>query len=108
MKKKSIEAGFLQGMNEAVSHSKGKLKLKETAKDIPGPAPCWNAKQIRGLRKEVYEMSQEEFALLLNVKAPTVRSWEQGQKTPSGSAARLLEVMALDRSIIRKLTAAGR
>ena len=107
MKKKTIEAGLLKGMEEALAHSKGSLKLKEIEKEIPGPAPTWKAEAIRNLRKKVYRMSQEEFALLLNIKAPTVRSWEQGQKTPSGSAARLLEVLAKDRSIVKKLAKAG-
>jgi DNA-binding transcriptional regulator YiaG len=107
MKKKSIGPGFLRGMQEAVAHSKGALKLKETTKELPGPAPQWSANAIRHLRKDVYALSQEEFALLLNVKAPTVRSWEQGQKIPSGSAARLLEVFRADKMIIKKLAKAG-
>jgi DNA-binding transcriptional regulator YiaG len=106
MKKKSIAAGLSKGMEEAYAHSKGRLKLKETWKELPGPAPHWKANQIRGLRKDVYHMSQEEFAILLNVKAPTIRSWEQGQKTPSGSAARLLELLAIDNSVVKKLVGA--
>ena len=38
MKKKTIEAGLLKGMEEALAHSKGSLKLKEIEKEIPGPA----------------------------------------------------------------------
>lgn len=106
-KKKTIAAGLLQGLQEAHAHSKGKMKLSETVRDIPGPAPDWKAGEIRQLRKDVYHMSQEEFALLLNVKAPTVRSWEQGQKLPSGSAARLLEVLSVDTSILKKLASAS-
>jgi putative transcriptional regulator len=105
--KKAIGPSFLKGMEEALAHSKGAMKLKETTKEIPGPAPAWKADAIRKLRKDVYQMSQEEFALLLNIKAPTVRSWEQGQKSPSGSAARLLEVLAKDKSIIKKLAKAS-
>lgn len=102
-KKKTIEAGFLRGMKEALSHSKGKLCLNEAERELPGPAPDWNAKQIRELRKTVFAMSQEQFAIVLNVKVPTVRSWEQGQKAPSGSAARLLEVLSVDHSVVKKL-----
>jgi putative transcriptional regulator len=105
--KKSIGSSFLKGMEESLAHAKGNLKLKETEKEIPGPAPTWKADAIRKLRKNIFQMSQEEFALLLNIKAPTVRSWEQGQKTPSGSAARLLEVLATDKSIVKKLAKAG-
>lgn len=106
-KRKSIEAGLLRAMQEAVEHSNGGLKLKESMKDLPGPAPKWTANAVRHLRKDVYGMSQEEFALLLNVKTPTVRSWEQGQKIPSGSAARLLEVLMKDQTIAKKLAKAS-
>ena len=106
-KKKTIEADFLKGMEEALAHSTKTLRLKEITKEIPGPAPAWKADAIRNLRKDIFHMSQEEFALLLNVKAPTIRSWEQGQKAPSGSAARLLEVFAKDRTIVKKLAKAG-
>lgn len=107
MKKKSIETGFLRGMEEALAHSKGNLKLKSSEKEIPGPAPHWKPSEIRKLRKSVYSFSQAEFALLLNVKVPTVRSWEQGQKLPSGSAARLLEILRADTSIVKKLSKAS-
>lgn len=106
-KKKTIEAGLLRGMEEALAHSKGQLKLKETDKELPGPAPEWSADEIRHIRKDIYFLSQEEFAVLLNVKTPTIRSWEQGQKLPSGSAARLLEVLSKDRTVIKKLSRAG-
>lgn len=106
MKKKSIETGLLKGMEEALAHSKGSLKLKESAKDLPGPAPDWSSSTIQQLRK-AYGYSQVEFALLLNVKTPTVRSWEQGQKLPSGSAARLLEILFKDRTIVKKLAKAS-
>ncbi|MGZ3653113.1 MAG: helix-turn-helix domain-containing protein [Bdellovibrionota bacterium] len=104
-KKKSIEADLLKAMEEVLAYSQGKIKLKETLRELPGPAPRWTAKKIYELRKGVYQMSQTEFALLLNVGTPTVRSWEQGQKTPSGSAARLLEVLSIDKTIMTKLTA---
>lgn len=102
-KKKTIEAGLLRGMKEAFAHSKGELALKESARELPGPAPDWTAKKIRELRKSIYAMSQEQFAIVLNVKVPTVRSWEQGQKVPSGSAARLLEVLSIDHGVVKKL-----
>jgi DNA-binding transcriptional regulator YiaG len=48
-------------------------------------------------------MSQPQFAALLNVKPPTIRAWEQGQKAPSGAASRLLEIFSMDQGLVKKL-----
>jgi DNA-binding transcriptional regulator YiaG len=103
---KTMAEGLIQGLQEAVAHSRGELKLKTRSRELPKPAPKWSASQIRKLRKEVYQMSQPSFAILLNVTAATVRSWEQGQKSPSGAAARLLQILAGDRRSVEKLIAA--
>ncbi len=92
-KKKTIEDGLIRGMEEALAHSRGQQQLKETVRELPGPAPHWKAKDIRRIRKEVFGMSQPQFAAFLNVSVPTIRAWEQGQKTPSGSAARLIQIL---------------
>jgi DNA-binding transcriptional regulator YiaG len=46
---------------------------------------------IRQLRKRL-NVSQQEFAAILNVSVGTVRSWEQGVRTPDGASRRLLEI----------------
>jgi putative transcriptional regulator len=107
MAKKSIGAGLLKGMQEALAHSKSELTLKETVREHIEPAPKWKVKDIKKLRQESFHLSQPEFAALLNVKLPTIRSWEQGQKSPSGSAARLLEILMKSPDVIRKLRKAG-
>jgi len=38
-------------------------------------------------------VSQNVFALYLNTTVSTVRQWEQGDKKPSGIAARLLQLI---------------
>ncbi|OGQ35844.1 MAG: hypothetical protein A3F16_02125 [Deltaproteobacteria bacterium RIFCSPHIGHO2_12_FULL_43_9] len=105
-KTKTIEKGLVRGLEEALAHSNGKLALKETVRELPGPAPIWKPKEIQKLRREVFSMSQSQFAILLNVSLPTIQAWEQGQKTPSGSAARLLELISMDSDILEKLLAA--
>ncbi len=104
-KKTRMADGLMQGLREAVAYSRGEKKLREHTIEIPGPAPKWTAAQIRQLRKEKFQMSQPMFAALLNVTTSTVRAWEQGQKTPSGAAARLLQLLAADRSAVEKLVA---
>jgi putative transcriptional regulator len=102
---KNMAEGLMRGLQEAVSYSKGQLKAKEHLAEVPGPAPKWTSAAIRRLRKEVYGMSQPLFAALLNVTPSTVRAWEQGQKTPSGAAARLLQLLSLDRKVMELLAA---
>jgi len=101
--KKRMAEGLMNGLNDALAHSRGEKKLRERTIEIPGPAPKWTATQIRQLRKERFGLSQPIFAALLNVTPSTVRAWEQGQKTPSGAAARLLQLVALDLGLVERL-----
>jgi putative transcriptional regulator len=55
-------------------------------------APEFNPQEIAGIRKGV-NVSQSVFALYLNTTASTVRQWEQGDKKPSGIAARMLQLV---------------
>jgi DNA-binding transcriptional regulator YiaG len=104
-KKKSIEQEMIDGLNEVLSHKRGKTKLVSRTREIPDPAPTWSAKEIKRLRENTFDMSQTEFAALLNIKTPTVRSWEQGHNVPSGAAARLIEAFKKDPDLIKKLIA---
>lgn len=47
--------------------------------------------RIRQLRHRL-NVSQQAFAEILNVSVGTVRSWEQGVRTPDGASRRLLEI----------------
>lgn len=103
-KHKQMAAGLLKSLNEAEAMDHGGLKGRETKRALSRPAPKWSKAQIKKLRMEVFEMSQTVFASLLNVKPATVRAWEQGQRTPDGAAARLLEVLSKDSSIADELS----
>ena len=105
MAKKTVEKELIEGLEEVLAHKRGTKKLRGRVRELPEPAPHWNAREIKKLRTEILELSQPEFAALLNVKTPTVRAWEQGHNVPSGAAARLLEVFAKDRSLVGKLVA---
>ena len=43
---------------------------------------------------ERYDLSQSEFATLLGVSIKTLQNWEQGRRTPHGTARVLLQVAA--------------
>lgn len=98
-KKKRMADGLLQGLEEAVAMERGERNGRETTRTLSRPAPKWSKLQIKKLREEIFQMSQPVFASLLNVKPATIRAWEQGQRTPDGAAARLLEVLSKDQSI---------
>ncbi len=51
-----------------------------------------SAEEIQNIRKTL-RLSQSVFAKLLNVSLSSVRQWEQGIRTPSGSTMVLLELL---------------
>lgn len=55
-------------------------------------AKQFSADEIRAIR-EANRLSQPVFAKYMNVGPSTVSQWEQGKKRPSGSAARLLDIV---------------
>jgi len=61
----------------------------------------WTADAVRALRRSL-DLSQPEFAALLNVAVATVRGWEQGQRQPAGPSVRLLDMVAAAPGIARK------
>ncbi|MBI2519526.1 MAG: helix-turn-helix domain-containing protein [Bdellovibrio sp.] len=103
MKKNRMADGLMKGLQQAIEIEKGVGKGRERTRALSRPAPKWTKKEIKKLREEIFKMSQPEFASLLNVKPPTIRSWEQGQREPDGAAARLLEILAGDVEIAGKL-----
>lgn len=55
-------------------------------------APQFDPEAIARIRKSV-NVSQSVFALYLNTTTSTIRQWEQGDKRPSGIAARMLQIV---------------
>jgi len=47
-----------------------------------------------------YKLSQNEFAALMGISVSTLRNWEQGRRTPEGSARVLLQVAAKHPKVI--------
>ena len=57
------------------------------------------AKDIQDIRKRI-NLSQSVFAKVLNVSSSSVRQWEQGKRTPSGSTKVLLELLRKNPDIL--------
>jgi putative transcriptional regulator len=53
--------------------------------------PAFDSRRIQKIRRGL-DVSQRVFAEMLNVSLATVRSWEQGARTPDGAATRLLSI----------------
>lgn len=64
------------------------------------------AERIRRIRHSL-NVSQREFADLLNVSLSTVRSWEQGVRTPDGSSLRLLDIAEREPEVLTATAMAG-
>lgn len=103
MKKPRMAEGLLKGLKQVVQMERGEITGRERVRTLSRPAPKWTKQEIKRIRTEVFNMSQPVFASLLNVKAATVRAWEQGQRIPDGAAARLLEILSADSSLAQKL-----
>ena len=73
-----------QGLNEAVSFSKG-----ECHKAIVHEYSPVDVKRIRSKMG----MSQNEFASVFGISVSTLRHWERGDRTPNGPALVLLNVV---------------
>jgi putative transcriptional regulator len=71
---------------------KRKLTMRTTTLELARPAPTLRSRDISAIRAQL-GVSQPVFAAILNVPVATARSWEQGTRSPSGAALRLLELV---------------
>ncbi|PYR65716.1 MAG: XRE family transcriptional regulator [Acidobacteria bacterium] len=89
--------GEFQGsLKEALAHAKGeRADLRVTGLRLPVPLPAppkpVSPSHVARIRQQMH-ISQSMFARFLNVSVRTVQDWEQGRRTPSDAALRLLEL----------------
>lgn len=96
--KKNLFEELKASLQEVVDHKKKKIHLRSESIDIPQPPAEYDQKEIKNIRISI-ACSQGVFAKLLNVSIKTVQSWESGQRSPSHSALRLIEL--IDKGIYR-------
>lgn len=104
MKQRKYFEDLIEGLQSAVEYEKGKLDLRTTQIEIPEPPPGLSKKKIKTLREDVLGVSQPLFARILGVSPAAVKAWEQGNKKPSGTARRLMELVENDPKIIQGIT----
>ena len=97
MKRKVIQfdAKSLVGSVEARAvrvRNKRMLTMRSRALTLPKPIKSIPPRGVVAIRKKL-NVSQNEFASLLNIPAVTAISWEKGRSKPSGAALRLLDLV---------------
>lgn len=105
-KKTRVEDRLIASARQALAIKRGEL-APSNAYDLPltareamaERAPEYGKTDIARIRNSL-NLSQALFAEALNVSLGTVRSWEQGIRTPEGAASRLLQVAERDPSAL--------
>ncbi|MES2264617.1 MAG: helix-turn-helix domain-containing protein [Pseudomonadota bacterium] len=80
-----------QGQIEA-TESPEKSSNAESLSDRPGKTTKYkvDAKSVR----EKTGLSQQDFAVVMNVSVATIRNWEQHRREPTGPAEALLKIVS--------------
>ena len=81
-----------EALQEGMRHNKGEVQLRVTEVVVPDPPPRYEHQDVVRLRQHLH-LSQAAFAAFLHVSVKTVQSWEQGDWSPSHTAARLLQMI---------------
>lgn len=84
--------GLKAGLEEIIAYKEGKIDLRSEEIELPEPPAKYKAKDIKRIRQR-NSYSQGVFSRILNVSTKTVQSWESGQRIPTRSALRLLELV---------------
>jgi len=89
------KAGFPTPVTDQLEASledvrRGDVRALPAASALP-PATAFSALEIRA-KRESLNMTQSEFAELLQVAAKTVQAWEAGRRSPSPGQARWIEM----------------
>lgn len=107
---RSLGSLLIEGLEQALAFERGEGAGRVVEITAPplihahdvrvSPPPPYGARQVRELRRELL-LSQQVFSQILRVSVGTVRAWEQGEREPSGTAARLLEIVARHPDAVR-------
>jgi putative transcriptional regulator len=77
---------------DTLDYERGKRKdLPVTRVAVPRPPKPMSSGEIIRVRQKL-NCSQSVFAMLLNISPRTVQVWEQGARTPSDAALKLLNI----------------
>jgi len=74
---------LVTGLKQSVAIHKGELK--------PSREFEYSAEEVKKIRDKFHQ-TQKEFADTTGVSVKTLQNWEQGRRTPNGSARTLLKI----------------
>ena len=89
--------GLMEGLTEALAHTKGKATADTFSRKRS--LPDVNVTEIR----TALNMTQRGFASMLGVSPRTVESWEAGRTTPTPTAKKLLYLIREDHRLAQRL-----
>ena len=93
----SIGKDIVQGLEEALSHARGK-RVSVVARKVDVKAI-----DVKRIRKSL-NLTQEQMAEFLGTSVSGYRKWEQGVRQPRGAAKTLLKVMEREpKALLRAL-----
>ena len=83
---------MMESANQALAYERGARKsFRVTEVAVPRAPRPMSSEEIAHLRKRL-NCSQSVFARALNVSTKTIQAWEQGARTPSDTALKLLSI----------------
>ncbi len=90
----SLFEDIQRGLQEAIAHAKGEIKLHVTKYEIV-PVNDYSGEQIQRIR--IYaNLTQFMFAEYMGVSVKTVDAWENNRSHPNGPARRLISILESD------------
>lgn len=96
----SVYKSIMTGLTEAVLDAKSTdKKLKRRVVSVI-PVKEYDAIDVQRIRKST-GMSQKLFARYMGVSDKTVEAWEAGTNHPSGTASRILNMMELNKDLMK-------
>lgn len=101
MGKRDIGNEIIQGMTEALEFVRGN-KTEAVVHKIEIP----NEIDVRAIREKLH-LSRTEFADSFGFSARTLQHWEQGDRSPHGSARVLLYLLQREPAVIAKILRSG-
>lgn len=95
-KPQGFEADLIESMNEVLGYVKGSRKEMK--------AHIFRPEDVRLVRART-KKSQAEFARTYGVGLKALQKWERGESKPTGAAASLLRVIAVNPKAVEKALA---
>ena len=90
-KKLNRATDLIAGLEEALDHARGKIKLRTNKISIMD-LPSYNCQDFIRIRDKA-GLRQTSLAFSFGVSLRTVQYWEEGTKKPNGAALRLYQML---------------